>query len=95
LSQSPDAADARATAIEVTKAGRQLYARITRDLVAQQHEVLQDLDPVVREGVVEAIRRLAAAAEKRFMSGVSVGRAACAGSGAGATDASCCDSGDQ
>ena len=78
LSQSPDAADARATAIEVTKAGRQLYARITRDLVAQQHEVLQDLDPVVRDGVVEVIRRLAAAAEKRFMSGVSVGRAACA-----------------
>jgi len=95
LSQSADAADARATAIEVTKAGRQLYARITRDLVAQQHEVLQDLDPVVRDGVVEVIRRLAAAAEKRFMSGVSVGRAACAGSGAGATDASCCDSGDQ
>jgi len=95
LSQSADAADARATAIEVTKSGRQLYARITRDLVAQQHEVLQDLDPVVRDGVVEVIRRLAAAAEKRFMSGVSVGRAACAGAGAGATDASCCDSGDQ
>ena len=95
LSQSADAADARATAIEVTKTGRQLYTRITRDLVAQQHEVLQDLDPVVRDGVVEVIRRLAAAAEKRFMSGVSVGRAACAGSGAGATDASCCDSGDQ
>ena len=29
LSQSADAADARATAIEVTKTGRQLYARIT------------------------------------------------------------------
>ncbi len=86
LSQSPDAADARATAIAVTKPGRQLYLRITRDLVAQQHDVLQDLDPAVRDGVVEAIRRLAAAAEKRFMSGVSVG-AACSP----ATDASCCD----
>jgi MarR family transcriptional regulator, 2-MHQ and catechol-resistance regulon repressor len=95
LSQSPDAADARATAIEVTEAGRQLYLRITRDLVAQQHEVLQDLDPAVRDGVVEVIRRLAAAAEKRFMSGVSVGGPACAGSGAGAGDASCCDPGER
>jgi MarR family transcriptional regulator, 2-MHQ and catechol-resistance regulon repressor len=85
LSQTADAADARATAIAVTKAGRQLYTRITRDLVAQQHDVLQDLDPAVRDGVVEVIRRLAAAAEKRFMSGVSVG-ASCAPS----TEASCC-----
>jgi MarR family 2-MHQ and catechol resistance regulon transcriptional repressor len=71
LSQGPDAADARASAIAVTKTGRQLYARITRDLVAQQHDVLQDLDPEVRDGVVEVIRRLARAAEKRFLSGTS------------------------
>src|SRR3990170_1987472 len=32
LSQTTDPADARATAIAVTKAGRQLYLRITRDL---------------------------------------------------------------
>ena len=85
LSHGPDAADARASAIAVTKAGRQLYLRITRDLVAQQQEVLQDLDPAVRDGVVEVIRRLASAAEKRFMSGVSVGTS-CTPS----TDASCC-----
>jgi DNA-binding MarR family transcriptional regulator len=84
LSQTADAADARATAIAVTKAGRQLYLRITRDLVAQQQDVLQDLDPALRDGVVEVIRRLAAAAEKRFMSGVSVG--SCGPS----TDAACC-----
>ena len=95
LSQTTDVSDARATAIEVTKSGRQLYTRITRDLVAQQHEVLQDLDPVVRDGVVEVIRRLAAAAEKRFMSGVSVGRAACDASEGKAGHTSCCDPGDQ
>jgi DNA-binding MarR family transcriptional regulator len=71
LSQGPDAADARASAIAVTKTGRQLYAKITRDLVAQQHDVLQDLDPDVRDGVVEVIRRLARAAEKRFLSGTT------------------------
>jgi MarR family 2-MHQ and catechol resistance regulon transcriptional repressor len=77
LTQTPDAADARATAIAATRSGRQLYERISRDLITQQHEVLQDLDPEVRDGVVEVIRRLARAAEKRFMSGVSVGKPAC------------------
>ena len=86
VSQSPDAADARATSIEATKAGRQLYARITRDLIAQQHEVLQDLDPEIRDGVVEVIRRLARAAEKRVRSGSGIG-GACAPSADG-----CCAS---
>jgi MarR family transcriptional regulator, 2-MHQ and catechol-resistance regulon repressor len=84
LSQGPEAADARASAIAVTKAGRQLYATITRDLVAQQQYVLQDLDPEVRDGVVEVIRRLARAAEKRFMTGASCGPA----------DAACCGPGE-
>ena len=73
LSQSPDPVDARASAIEVTKAGRQLCGTITQDLVAQQQEVLQDLDPEVREGVVEVIRRLARAAERRFVAGARCG----------------------
>ncbi|MEO5819024.1 MAG: MarR family transcriptional regulator [Vicinamibacteraceae bacterium] len=85
LTQSADATDARATAIAVTRSGRQLYQRITRDLVAQQHEVLQDLDPQIRDGVVEVIRRLAQAAEKRFLSGVSVPAGSC-----GPADAACC-----
>jgi DNA-binding MarR family transcriptional regulator len=73
LSQGPDPADARASAIEVTRSGRQLYAKITRDLVAQQQDVLQDLDPAVRDGVVEVIRRLARAAERRFIAGATCG----------------------
>jgi DNA-binding MarR family transcriptional regulator len=73
LSQGPEPTDARALAITVTKAGQQLYARITRDLVAQQQEVLADLDPDVRDGVVEVVRRLARAAEKRFIAGATCG----------------------
>jgi DNA-binding MarR family transcriptional regulator len=95
LSQSADAADARASAIAVTRAGRQLYTKITRDLVAQQRDVLQDLDPAVRDGVVEVIRRLAAAAERRFVSGVSVGRTVCAPSSGGTGDPTCCTPADE
>ena len=36
LSQGPDPSDARASAIAVTRSGRQLYAMISRDMVAQQ-----------------------------------------------------------
>jgi MarR family transcriptional regulator, 2-MHQ and catechol-resistance regulon repressor len=86
LSQGPDPSDARASAISVTKAGRQLYAKITRDLIAQQHEVLQDLDADVRDGVVEVVRRLARAAERRFVAGTSVGRGCAPAAGGG-----CCD----
>ena len=75
-----DATDGRATALHPTASGRRLYERITGDLVAQQKQLLQDLDPDIREGVVSVIRRLARAADSRFRSGVSVGAAACCGS---------------
>lgn len=73
----PDATDGRATALHPTTRGRRLYERITDDLVAQQRQLLQDLDPDIREGVVNVIRRLARAADSRFRSGVSVGPDAC------------------
>jgi len=66
-------ADRRATALEATPRGRRLCARITVDLVAQQKQLLQDLEPSVREGVVRVIRGLARAADSRFRAGVSVG----------------------
>ena len=77
VEQRADAADRRATALHATASGRRLYKRIIEDLVEQQKEVLQDLDPDVREGVINVIRRLARAADARFRSGVSVG--ACCG----------------
>jgi DNA-binding MarR family transcriptional regulator len=73
VEQHADAADGRAIALSATSTGRHLCARITRDLVHQQQELLADLDPEVRAGVVNVIQRLAQAADSRFRSGVSVG----------------------
>jgi MarR family 2-MHQ and catechol resistance regulon transcriptional repressor len=79
----PDATDGRATALHPTPRGRRLCDRITGDLVEQQKQLLQDLDPEIRKGVVNVIRRLARAADSRFRSGVSVGAAACCGPASG------------
>jgi DNA-binding MarR family transcriptional regulator len=79
VEQRRDAKDGRATALAATRAGRSLCARITDDLVDEQHALLSDLDPEVRDGVVDVIRRLARAAEMRFRSGGSLaGAAGCA-----------------
>ena len=86
VEQRADETDRRATALHVTPNGRRLYRRITDDLVAQQKQLLQDLTPDVRDGVVKVIRGLARAADSRFRSGVSVG-ACCAP--AGGCDTSC------
>ncbi len=76
VEQRADAQDARATTLRATRRGRSLCARITDDLVAQQKAVLQDLDPGVRSGVIQVIRRLAEAADARFRAGVSTGATA-------------------
>lgn len=73
VEQRTDDVDGRAIALHATASGRRLCKRITDDLVEQQKQVLQDLAPDVREGVVNVIRRLARAADSRFRSGVSVG----------------------
>jgi DNA-binding MarR family transcriptional regulator len=72
VEQAPDVSDGRAVTLRVTRQGRSLYGRITADLVDQQKELLGDLEPDVRRGVVELLRRLARAADARFRSGVSV-----------------------
>ena len=77
VEQHPDAADRRATALTATRAGRHLCARITDDLVDQQQELLADLGPDVRAGVVDVIHRLARAADSRFRAGVSVAHRSC------------------
>ena len=60
-------------AIAATRTGRRLHERITRELVAQQKLVVQDLDPKVRQGVVDVIRRLARSAEARILCGPDAG----------------------
>ena len=80
VEQSADAQDGRASALNATRRGRSLCARITGDLVGQQRQLLQDLDPEVRTGVVQVLRRLAQAADARFRSGTVAGegKACCA-----------------
>lgn len=68
-----DAEDARAVSLRVTAKGRALYQRINGELIAQQAELIQGLDAEVRAGATEIIRRLAKAAEARFISGMSAG----------------------
>jgi MarR family 2-MHQ and catechol resistance regulon transcriptional repressor len=69
VEQRPDATDGRATTIRAARQGQRLVGRITAELVEQQKALLQDLDPDVRAGVVQVIRRLATAADARFRTG--------------------------
>jgi MarR family 2-MHQ and catechol resistance regulon transcriptional repressor len=76
VEQRADAKDGRATTLSATRQGRRLCARITDDLVDQQKQLLQDLDPELRSGVVRVLRRVAQAADARFRSGVAIGTGA-------------------
>lgn len=73
VEQRADASDGRAMLIHATRQGQRLCARITSDLVEQQKQVLGDLAPEIRAGVVQGIQRLAQAADARFRSGVTGG----------------------
>jgi DNA-binding MarR family transcriptional regulator len=64
--RSPDPADGRAVRIELTREGRQLYARIAHDLIAEQRRLLVDIDPEVRQATTGLIARLAREAGARF-----------------------------
>ena len=75
VEQRSDAQDGRAIALSPTRKGRNLCTRISNDLVGQQKQLLQDLDPEVRAGVVQVLRRLAQAADARFRSGAVGGDA--------------------
>lgn len=61
----PDATDGRVIRIELTRAGRDLYRRIERDLVAEQQALLSDFDPDVRQATTRLIARLARQAAER------------------------------
>lgn len=76
VEQRADPSDRRAMTLTATRQGQRLCGRITDDLVEQQKQLLKDLDPEVRAGVVQVIRRLAQAADARFRSGVATGASA-------------------
>ncbi len=83
VDQHAEKNDRRAIELSATPRGRQLHSRITADLIDQQKQLLQDLDPDVRGEVVSVIRRLGRAADSRFRSGISVGAVCCAPSAGG------------
>jgi MarR family transcriptional regulator, 2-MHQ and catechol-resistance regulon repressor len=86
--QRPDPEDGRATALIATKKGQRLCTRISDELVEQQKQLLANLDPEVRAGVVQVLRRLASAADARFRSGVGSDGDACHPAGDAASG--CC-----
>src|SRR5919201_1633517 len=55
VEQRADASDGRATTLHATRQGQRLYARIAEDLVQQQKQLLDDLEPEVRTGVVQVL----------------------------------------
>jgi DNA-binding MarR family transcriptional regulator len=61
----PDPDDARAVRLEATGEGRALHVQIASDLAREYGSVLSDFTAAERERVVEAVRRLAAAAARR------------------------------
>ena len=81
VEQTADPVDGRALLLQATRRGKTLCSRITGELVDQQEQLLRDLTPDVRAGVIDVIRKLAAAADARFRSGVSAGPGCCAGGG--------------
>lgn len=83
VERTPDLDDRRAVSLRVTRSGRRLYDRINQELIAQQAVLLDDLDPRLRAGVTDVIRRLAKAAQARFRADGT----ACAI----AADDDCCD----
>lgn len=76
VERQPDPEDARAVSLRVTSEGRKLYEQINSELIAQQIDLIRDLDPHVRTAATEILKRLARAAQARFVSGVSVGSCA-------------------
>jgi MarR family transcriptional regulator, 2-MHQ and catechol-resistance regulon repressor len=77
VEQADDPADGRAVVLRATRSGRSLCARIGADLVAQQEQLLGDLTPEVRAGVIAVLRRLAQAADARFRSGTRTAPGCC------------------
>ena len=69
VAQRPDPSDRRAMTVSATRKGEMLCARISDELVEQQKNLLRDLDPDVRNGVVRVLRKLADAADVRFRAG--------------------------
>jgi MarR family 2-MHQ and catechol resistance regulon transcriptional repressor len=77
VERRPDPDDARAVSLCVTGEGRALYERINDELIDQQVGLLRDLDPELRAAATEVVRRLARAAQGRFVASPAECRPMC------------------
>jgi DNA-binding MarR family transcriptional regulator len=57
--------DARAVLLDVTSAGRRLHERVRADRIAERTQLLAAFPPEVRDGIADAVRRVADATRRR------------------------------
>lgn len=64
--RSPDPQDGRALQLHASRRGREIHARIERDLVEEMKQLLDAIDPDVRQATIRLVARLARTAKQRF-----------------------------
>jgi len=69
VTRVPHPSDRRAVLLEPTSAGRDLYRRIERDILAEERALLANFDPEIRRAMTNLIARLARAAAERVQTG--------------------------
>jgi DNA-binding MarR family transcriptional regulator len=69
VDRAPHPGDRRALLLLATAAGRELYARIERDLLAEEEALLAGFDPEIRRAMTQLVARLARAAAARVDAG--------------------------
>ncbi|MEA2693294.1 MAG: hypothetical protein QOJ16_2681 [Acidobacteriota bacterium] len=65
VARSPHPDDGRALLLAATAAGRDLHARIERDLVQEERGLLADFDPGTRAAMIQLLGRITRAASAR------------------------------
>lgn len=61
--------DARSILLEVTTDGRDLHNRIVAGILKEERELLSEFRPEVRQSMIQLLKRLARAAERRVQDG--------------------------
>src|SRR5215208_3893431 len=69
VARTPHPQDGRAVLLELTPAGRELYRRIERDIVAEERALLAGFAPEIRQAMTQLVARLARAAASRVEAG--------------------------
>lgn len=64
--RNADLQDGRALRLHASRKGRGIHARIERDLVDEMKQLLEAIDPDVRQATIRLVARLARTAKQRF-----------------------------